>query len=175
MFLFTLFISKTCLEIFQKHSWQEIFHSERVTPSLTAQKIIFSSEWWQSQGSERVNVQWALTVTASAVEHLVQSGRVERAGWFGNSSEVWEGAEFRSSSRGRDRCLPLLGQFLEGRLCQRCHRASQGTGLWHCRQTHSFLLSPPLGSLCGRTVLRHSRNLGACGANHLTGGEFSLS
>lgn len=159
MFLFTLFISKTCLEIFEKQSWQEIFHSERITPSLTAHKIIFSWEWLQSQGSDRVNVQWALLLLL-----LPRSILCSQAGWKGQDGLGAAPRFERALSSdplqgGATGVYPYWGSpwkegCANGATGLPLGSASQGTGLWHCRQTHSFLLSPPPGSLCGQTVLR---------------------
>lgn len=153
--------------MFEKHSWQEIFHYEWGNLSLTSQKNTFSSDLWRRQGSWRVNVQQALALL------LQSSGRVERAGWFGSRTKVCEcdptsraaGAPPHQSSPWKDGCatsatrLPLgccwSGDRAVGTLTAPCCTQSQGvstTVLW-----------------------LDSRNVDVCGVNHIPGGMFSRS
>lgn len=155
---------KKCLGMFKKHSWQEILHDERVNPSLTAQKNIFSSDLWQRQGSFRVNVQPAMAL-------LLQ--RVERAGWFGSRTKVCEwaptsraaGAPTHQSSPWKDSSVTSATRLPLG-CCWSGDRAvgTLAAPCWTQSQRASVTVLWP-----------GSRNVDVCRVNHITGGMFSHS
>lgn len=152
---------KKCLGMFEKQSWQEIFHYERVSVSLTAQKNTFSSELWQRQGSCWVcSKPWPFCCRAQAgCKGQDGLGAEPMLGSVLLQAEL-QGLPL-SRARGRMAVPPVppgLGLLL-----------ARGQG------TLTALFSTQPQGVSTTVLWPIRRNVAVWGINHITGGMFSHS